>query len=137
MARLTESDAEIIKGMLFRGDKQSDIAAYFGVNIGRISEINNRYKFAHVKKNHPDTLPPLYAYSPKDIYTTIMELHKKHQTEFEQVLTIINPDAYKKTKVQKNNPKKIFIKLPIKLKLNQKNNFKASCPCPSGYEEHV
>lgn len=30
----------IIKGMIARGDKQHDIAAYFGVNGGRIAEIN-------------------------------------------------------------------------------------------------
>ena len=30
--RLTEQDAAIIKGMLARGDRQSDIAAYFKVN---------------------------------------------------------------------------------------------------------
>ena len=28
-------------GMLARGDRQQDIAAYYGVNIGRISEVAN------------------------------------------------------------------------------------------------
>lgn len=28
------------KGMLARGDRQSDVAAYYGVNSGRIAELN-------------------------------------------------------------------------------------------------
>ncbi len=36
---LDENKAAIIKGMLVRGDKQSDIAAHFHVNGGRIAEI--------------------------------------------------------------------------------------------------
>jgi len=37
---LNTREIAIVKGMLARGDKQQDIAAYFGVNGGRISEIN-------------------------------------------------------------------------------------------------
>lgn len=38
---LSESEIAIIKGMIARGDRQSDIAAYFGgSNGGSISEIN-------------------------------------------------------------------------------------------------
>ena len=37
---LNHREISIVKGMLARGDKQQDIAAYFGVNGGRISEIN-------------------------------------------------------------------------------------------------
>lgn len=37
---LSVGEIAIIKGMLKRGDRQSDIAAYFGINSGRISEIN-------------------------------------------------------------------------------------------------
>lgn len=36
---LTEADAAIAKGMLNRGDRQHDIAAWFGVNGGRIAEL--------------------------------------------------------------------------------------------------
>jgi len=32
-------DTQIVKGMLARGDKQHDIASYFGVNGGRIAEV--------------------------------------------------------------------------------------------------
>ena len=36
---LSEHDAAIAKGMLLRGDAQHAIAAYFGVNPGRIAEV--------------------------------------------------------------------------------------------------
>ena len=32
-------ETRIVKGMLARGDKQHDIAAFFGVNGGRIAEV--------------------------------------------------------------------------------------------------
>jgi hypothetical protein len=42
---LTEADAALVKGMLARGDRQHDIAAWFGVNGGRIAEISTGQKF--------------------------------------------------------------------------------------------
>ena len=45
---LTEDDAAEIKGMLVRGDKPQDIAFYFGVNNGRISEIRSGKKFKDI-----------------------------------------------------------------------------------------
>jgi hypothetical protein len=38
---LAHRDTCIVKGMLARGDRQHDIASYFGVNGGRIAEIAN------------------------------------------------------------------------------------------------
>jgi len=37
---LNEGEIAIVKGMLVRGDPQHDIAAYFGINGGRIAEIS-------------------------------------------------------------------------------------------------
>ena len=34
-------ETQIVKGMLARGDKQHDIAAFFGVNGGRVAEVAN------------------------------------------------------------------------------------------------
>ncbi len=42
---LVAADAAIVKGMLARGDRQHDIAAWFGVNGGRIAEIATGYRF--------------------------------------------------------------------------------------------
>ena len=55
---LDETDAAIAKGMISRGDRQHDIAAWFGVNGGRIGEIASRRKFAGVAPADPDALPP-------------------------------------------------------------------------------
>jgi hypothetical protein len=45
---LTAKDASIVKARLLRGDRQSDIAADFRVNGGRISEINTGKTFPAV-----------------------------------------------------------------------------------------
>ena len=45
---LTANDAALVKARLMRGDRQSDIAADFRVNGGRISEINTGKKFPDV-----------------------------------------------------------------------------------------
>lgn len=60
--RLDEDDAAVVKGMLARGDRQHDIAAWFGVNGGRIGEISTGSKFAEVKPAEPDELPPQGPY---------------------------------------------------------------------------
>jgi hypothetical protein len=54
---LDPADVPAIKGMLQRGDVQSDIAAYFGVNAGRVAEINTQQKFPEVEPL-PASLPP-------------------------------------------------------------------------------
>ncbi|MDJ0627611.1 MAG: hypothetical protein QNJ44_05080 [Rhodobacter sp.] len=60
--RLDESDAAIVKGMLARGDRQHDIAAWFGVNGGRIAEISTGAKFADVEPADMADLPPRGPY---------------------------------------------------------------------------
>ena len=56
--RLTEADAVLVKGMLDRGDRQHDIAAYFGVNGGRIGDIASGTTFVEVSPAAPADLPP-------------------------------------------------------------------------------
>ena len=55
---LTEEDAAIAKGMLARGDRQHDVAAWFGVNGGRIADIATGTKFSWVEAAPSDELPP-------------------------------------------------------------------------------
>jgi hypothetical protein len=55
---LHPSDAATIKAMLVRGDRQHDVAAWFGVNAGRIAEIATGRKFADVEPSTNDRLPP-------------------------------------------------------------------------------
>jgi hypothetical protein len=55
---LTATDAAVIKGMLLRGDRQHDVAAWFGVNGGRVAEIATGYRFGAVSAAPDDELPP-------------------------------------------------------------------------------
>ena len=59
---LNEKYAAIVKGMLARGDRQHDIACWFGVNSGRISEISTGAKFNEVEKADQTILPPSGPY---------------------------------------------------------------------------
>jgi hypothetical protein len=56
--RLTAADAAIAKGMLARGDRQHDIAAWFGVNAGRVADVATGASFSHVGAASPVDLPP-------------------------------------------------------------------------------
>ncbi len=56
---LTEADAAVAKAMLARGDRQHDIAAWFGVNGGRIAELATGKLFWWVRPVPVDhRLPP-------------------------------------------------------------------------------
>jgi hypothetical protein len=54
---LSVDDAAIVKGLLARKERQHDIAAYFGVNGGRIAEIAKGKKFADVRPAPKKDLP--------------------------------------------------------------------------------
>jgi hypothetical protein len=55
---LDSADAAIIKGMLARGDRQHDIAAWFGLNGGRVAEIATGAKFSNITAASATALPP-------------------------------------------------------------------------------
>ena len=59
---LSEGDASVVKGMLARGDRQHDIAAWFGVNGGRIGDISTGKKFRDVAVAASNKLPPIGPY---------------------------------------------------------------------------
>jgi len=66
--RLTERDAALVKGMLRRGDRQHDIAAWFGVNGGRIGEIASGTAFKTTPEAARLDLPPQGPYvSGRDV----------------------------------------------------------------------
>jgi hypothetical protein len=64
---LHEGDARIAKGMLARGDRQSDIAAYFGVNGGRIAELATGETFRRVQAASATELPPPGPYVVREL----------------------------------------------------------------------
>lgn len=56
---LTPRDIALIKGMIVRGDRHSDIAAHFRCNQGRIAEINTGQRGRGIGMAPKDELPPL------------------------------------------------------------------------------
>jgi hypothetical protein len=60
--RLSERDAATVKAMLARGDRQHDIAAWFGVNGGRIGEIASGQSFRSIQPEDGANLPPRGPY---------------------------------------------------------------------------
>lgn len=72
---LDETDAAQVKGMLNRGDRQHDIAAWFGVNGGRIAEIANGIAFDWVTAAPEWELPPPGPYpAARLIVATVVAL---------------------------------------------------------------
>lgn len=53
-----KADVPMVKGMLIRGDPQSDIASFFGTNGGRVSEINTGRKHVDIPVATAILLPP-------------------------------------------------------------------------------
>jgi hypothetical protein len=62
---LTKQDATVIMGMLARGDKNQDIAAWFGENPARIVEVEKGETFGIVPAAPANALPPKGAVGPK------------------------------------------------------------------------
>lgn len=86
---LGAADAAVIKGMLLRGDRQHDIAAWFGVNGGRIGEIATGQRFAEVPAEGPGGLPPPGPYPRAREAVAAMQAlaaAKQALTEAEKVL---------------------------------------------------
>jgi hypothetical protein len=59
---LNDGEIAIVKGMLLRGDRQHDIAAYFGVNGGRVGEISTGQTGGSVTAAPAEDLPPAGPY---------------------------------------------------------------------------
>jgi len=66
---LMELAASIVRGMLTRRDRQHDIAAWFGVNGGRIGDISTDTKFPGV------AAAPLHKLPPPGPYLTGWDAH--------------------------------------------------------------
>jgi hypothetical protein len=63
---ITERDAALIRGMINRGDRHHDIAAFFGLNQGRIAEVKCGERFPDVPPASAEELPPKGPYlTPK------------------------------------------------------------------------
>jgi hypothetical protein len=71
---LTAVDATIVKGMLERGDRQHDVAAWFGVNPGRIAEIASGREFTAVRAASEGLPPPGPYLSARDATVALAAL---------------------------------------------------------------
>jgi len=69
---MSEDDARLAKGMLERGDRQHDIAAWFGVNAGRIAEIATGARFWWVPPAPLNELPPPGPYPGASAYAAAL-----------------------------------------------------------------
>lgn len=65
---LTNDDASIVKGMIGRGDKNENIAAFFGVNQRAVSHVRTGKKFPNAKAANATALPPPGPYGVDPIY---------------------------------------------------------------------
>jgi hypothetical protein len=78
---LTEAEAAIVKDMISRGDRQHDIAAWFGVNGGRIGDISTGRKFGNVEPEAADRLPPPGPYlTGRDAHAAMIALEAAAET---------------------------------------------------------
>jgi hypothetical protein len=81
-------DICIVKGMLARGDRQHDIASYFGVNGGRIAEI------ATGGGNYPNAQPtPEAELPPEGPYLTKFAVQSVIATLNEAIAALDMADA--------------------------------------------
>lgn len=71
---LSYRETQIVKGMLKRGDRQHDIAAYFGVNGGRIAEVRSgECNYPHAEAMAEADLPPRGPYVTKYALEAVIE----------------------------------------------------------------
>jgi hypothetical protein len=88
--RLDAEVAGLIKGMLLRGDKQQDIGAFFGINHGRVSDINKGYRYAEVEAAAPEALlPPGPHLTPAALWRVRVGLERVHDI-ISEALNIIH-----------------------------------------------
>lgn len=78
---LTSRDAAIVKGMLKRGDRQHDVAAWFGVNGGRIADISTGKTFSEAEVAPPNELPAPGPYlSGRSAHAAMIALEAASET---------------------------------------------------------
>lgn len=82
---LDEDEASIVKGMLLRGDRQHDIAAWFGVNGGRVGEISKGQKFLEVIPKSAN-LPRPGPYLSGQVSESLMEEFRRLRSKVRGIL---------------------------------------------------
>lgn len=88
--RLTAEDASLVKGMIARGDRHHDIAAWFGVNQGRIAEVKNGHTFLGVEEAPAEDLPPSGPYTSGKSAHKAIEALKEAREALELAKSIVD-----------------------------------------------
>jgi len=88
--RLSDQDVALVKGMLNRGDRQHDIAAWFGVNGGRIAEINAGDKFSWIEPASQNELPPQGPYPSGRDSMLALEIISKMKTALAEAEQLVH-----------------------------------------------
>ena len=71
---LSYRDTQIVKGMLIRGDRQHDIAAFFGINAGRIAEVaTGDCAYPNAPPMAAENLPPPGPYLSKFALQSVID----------------------------------------------------------------
>lgn len=92
---LTVRDASIVKGMLARRDRQHDIAAWFGVNGGRIADIATGKTFWDVEAASENDLPAPGPYlSGRSAHAAMIALEAAAET-INAALSLVREQASK------------------------------------------
>jgi hypothetical protein len=84
---LATFDISSIKGMLARGDRQSDIAAWFGCNSGRVAEVSTGQTGPEIKAAPDYALPPAgpYVVVPKSLLDGLFETLRDLKERYREV----------------------------------------------------
>jgi hypothetical protein len=90
---LDETDAASVKGMLLRGDRQHDIAAWFGVNGGRVAEVASGDAFDWVVPAPDGDLPPPGPYPAARLLTATVVALVGAQAALAAAQSLLKPTA--------------------------------------------
>lgn len=93
---MTAEDAAIAKAMIQRGDKQHDIAAFFGVNSGRIAEIAKGKKFTEVAPATGRTIPTGADVATKFSYYFARQALEEAKLAIDSALQFLSDAHYQK-----------------------------------------
>ena len=81
--RLNEAKAALIKGMAGRGDRHHDIAAWFGLNQGRIAEVLHGDRYPDAPVAPAEQLPPPGPYSSPQASHRAIKALEEAKTDLE------------------------------------------------------
>ena len=70
---MTAEIASKIKGMIARGDANQEIAAWFGINMGRVSDVKNGHLHGGSDIAPLDELPPAGPYESVEALYSLLE----------------------------------------------------------------